>query len=178
MHTCEITQLVCIAKGKLSNSRPDLHQSPVSSGSYGSGAGVRGSVRGGVPRRGGQLAGAAWRQPALDAARRARRRRGWRAHGHGRRVRRRAAESRHCGSPGGELAVFTLGMGDNLGEECWIWMAGRGRRVVGKKRAGGGGGEAGGARARSRADRERVFRLRAGTRERERALAVWPLGPG
>jgi len=107
MHTCEIEQLVCIAKGKQtkrSNSRPHLHHSPVSSGSYGSGAGVRESVRGGVPRRVGRLAGAAWRQPALDAARRARRCRGWGAHEGP--VRRRAAESRHCGSAGREIGGY------------------------------------------------------------------------
>lgn len=165
MHTCEIEQLVCIAKGrqtKRSNSRPDLHHSPVSSGSYGSGAGVRKSVRGGVPRRVGRLAGAAWRQPALDAARRARRCGGWGAHGGP--VRRRAAESRHCGSRGGKLAVLLWGWERIWGEECWMRMAGRGRRV-GKKRAG-----AGGARARSRADRERVFGF---ARERESTNVLW-----
>ena len=172
MHTCEIEQLVCIAKGKqtkLSSSRADVHRSPVSSGSYGSGAGVRELVRGGVPRRVGRLAGAAWHQPALDAARRARRCRGWGAHEGP--VRRRAAESRHCGSPGGKLAVLLWGWERIWREECSKWMAGRGR-WVGKKRAGAGRG----ATAIARRPRK-GFRLRAGTREHERALAVWPLGP-
>jgi hypothetical protein len=118
-------------------------------------------VRGGVPRRFGRLAGAAWRQPALDAARRARRGRGW--GGHGGRVRRRAAESRHCVSRGGKLAD-TLGMGENFGEECWMWMAGNGDGWGRKGRAGAGRG----AIARRA---PKGFRLRAGTREHGRALA-------
>lgn len=63
-----------------------------------------------MPRRFRRLAGAAWRQPTLDAARRARSGRG--GGGGGGRARRGAAESRHCCLEGREIGGYLEDVGE------------------------------------------------------------------
>ena len=74
-----------------------------------------------MPRRVRRLPGTAWRQPALDAARRARGTKG--RGGGGGRARRGAAESRHCCLAWRENWRLLRGCG-GIGKESW--MAGRG----------------------------------------------------